>query len=281
MVMRRTGRARLAALVVLIPILALSAGSRAAASDDWARFRGPNGSGVGEASGLPVEFGPENNVDWQAEVPFGRSSPAVGERQIFLTGIEGDKLTVLALDRDSGKEAWRRVFDRAEVADLHEATDSSTPSPVTDGTNVYAFFHEFGLISYDASGKERWRKPLGPFLNFYGIAASPILAGDRLIMICDQSQGSFLVAVNKDTGRAARGLHHAHPARRRLDPGLWLALGRCLRPRHRRCALAARRCRLRSGGEPGGRRRPALPRRGRSRVEYPADLQQAGRRSRR
>jgi outer membrane protein assembly factor BamB len=71
---------------------------------------------------------------------------------------------------------------------------------VTDGANVYAFFHEAGLVSYDGAGKERWRRPLGPFRNFYGIAASPILAGDRLLMLIDQAQDSFLVALDKDSG---------------------------------------------------------------------------------
>jgi len=171
-----------------------------AEAGDWSRFRGPNGSGVIEAKGLPAAFGPESNVAWRTEVPFGRSSPAVGDRQIFLTGIEGDKLVIVALDRKDGRQSWRRELERGHTAELHRATDSSTPSPVTDGTNVYAFFHEAGLVSFDAAGKERWRRPLGPFRNFYGIAASPILAGDRLLMLCDQAQDSFLLALDKDSG---------------------------------------------------------------------------------
>ena len=60
------------------------------------------------------------------------------------------------------------------------------------------------LVSYDGKGRQRWLLELGPFRNFYGIAASPILAGDLVVMVCDQAVGSFLVAVEKDTG--ARGL---------------------------------------------------------------------------
>ena len=167
---------------------------------EWSRFRGPNGSGVTEAKNLPAEFGPESNVAWRAAVPFGRSSPVVGDRQIFITGINGDRLVVVALDRGDGSEAWRAAVDRGHMADLHRATDSSTASPVTDGVNVYAFFHEAGLVSFDGAGKERWRKTLGPFRNYYGIAASPILAGTTLLMLCDQGRGSFLLALDKDTG---------------------------------------------------------------------------------
>jgi outer membrane protein assembly factor BamB len=179
----------------------LGSDAAVAGADRWFRFRGPNGSGVGAASGLPAELGPERNVAWRTEVPFGRSSPAVGTRQIFLTGIEEGALVVVAIDRTDGSVAWRAGIDRGHTADLHRATDSATPSPVTDGENVYAFFHEAGLVSFDARGKERWRKPLGPFTNYYGIAASPILAGDRLLMLCDQGKGSFLLAVDKETGK--------------------------------------------------------------------------------
>ena len=191
----RSSFARLFAVALLVTWMAAPP-----ASAEWSRFRGPNGSGIGAATALPVDFGPGLNVVWRAAVPFGRSSPAVGERHVFLTGIRGDELVVLAIDHETGAVAWRAGMKRGHEADLHRATDSATPSPVTDGTNVYAFFHEAGLVSYDAAGKERWRRPMGPFRNFYSIAASPILAGDRLIMLCDQSSGSFVLALDKDTG---------------------------------------------------------------------------------
>ena len=197
--MPRMPRARVAALALLIPSLATATDS-SAGDGSWSRFRGPNGSGVAAAEGLPVEFGPEIHLAWRTEVPFGRSSPVVGGRHVFLTGIEEDKLVVVALDSESGALAWRRELDRAHDAELYYGTDSSTSSPVTDGENVYAFFHEAGLVSFDAAGRERWRRPLGPFRNHYGIAASPILDGRRLLMLCDQAKGSFLVALDKDTG---------------------------------------------------------------------------------
>lgn len=186
-------------LVALLPIAAIS--SVVFAADlEWPGFRGPNGAGTSRSNGLPVEFGPDKNVVWVAEVPFGRSSPAISEDRIFLTAVDDDKLVTLAVDRKFGKELWRQEVERLETAEFHTATDSATPSPVTDGENVYAFFHEAGLVSYDASGKERWQVPLGPFRNYYGMAASPVLAGDRLFILCDQAEGSFLLAVDKNTG---------------------------------------------------------------------------------
>ncbi len=67
-------------------------------------------------------------------------------------------------------------------------------------TGIYVFFQDFGLLAYDASGKERWRVPLGPFNNIYGMGASPVIVGDLVVLPCDQSTGSFLLAVDKRTG---------------------------------------------------------------------------------
>ncbi len=188
--------------------LALTVALGSLSAEEWSRFRGPNGSGVSASSNLPVEFGPEQNVRWAVEVPFGRSSPAFGEDRIFLTATDGGSLVTLALERSSGQTVWRRTVERTETAELYSANDSATPTPVTDGSNVYVLFHEAGVVSYDAAGQERWHHPLGSFRNFYGVSASPVLAGERLLVLCEQAMGSFLLALDKDTGkvlwRAAR-----------------------------------------------------------------------------
>jgi len=168
---------------------------------DWAQFRGPNGSGVAEEQGLPIRFGPDQNVIWKTPLPPGFSSPVLSAGQIFLTGAEGDKLFTLCLDRATGKILWRREAPRSRVQELHKANHPASPSPVTDGRNVFVFFTDFGLISYGPDGQERWRLPLGPFNNPFGMGASPVLAGDKLLMICDQESGSFFVAVGKDDGK--------------------------------------------------------------------------------
>ena len=112
------------------------------------------------------------------------------------------KLLVIALDRASGKILWRREVPRTIVGRLQNVNNPASPSPITDGSNVYAFFQEFGLISFDAAGKERWRRPLGPFNMFYGFGASPILVDDKVILPVDQDNpSSYLIAVDKNNGR--------------------------------------------------------------------------------
>jgi outer membrane protein assembly factor BamB len=84
---------------------------------------------------------------------------------------------------------------------IYKANDAAAPTPVSDGKNVFAFFAELGLISYGPDGKERWRVPLGPFNSFYGMGGSPVLAGNTLVMVCDQRADSFIIAVDARNGK--------------------------------------------------------------------------------
>jgi outer membrane protein assembly factor BamB len=172
------------------------------ASDEWSQFRGPNGTGVSATTGLPAEFGPTKNVIWKTELPAGHSSPVLTRDRIFVTAHDKEKLYVIALDRQTGKILWQREVPRAHSGRLQNVNGPASPSPVTDGTNVYVFFQDFGMLSYDAAGKERWKLPLGPFNMFYGFGASPILVDDKVILPVDQDNPtSYLIAVDKNTGK--------------------------------------------------------------------------------
>jgi len=70
----------------------------------------------------------------------------------------------------------------------------------TDGVSVVAFFPDYGLVAYTVTGDERWRTPLGPFNNAYGMGVSPVIAGGRVILIVDQSQGSYAAAFDLGNG---------------------------------------------------------------------------------
>jgi hypothetical protein len=126
---------------------------RPADPSEWSRFRGPNGTGVSSSTGLPAEFGPSTNVVWKAAVPAGHSSPVLTTAQIFLTAYEGDRLLVLAFDRKNGREQWRREVPRHQKGHLDGPNSPASPSPVSDGERVYAFFQESGLTAFAADGK--------------------------------------------------------------------------------------------------------------------------------
>jgi len=140
---------------------------------EWLQFRGPNGTGVAEGFALPAEFSAKKNMVWKTSVPFARSSPVVTADRIFITASESDKLITLALDRKTGNVMWRRDVARARKMTIYRANDAASPSPVSDGKKVFAFFAELGLIAYGPDGTELWRVPLGPFNSFYGIVARP------------------------------------------------------------------------------------------------------------
>ncbi|HKS11376.1 MAG TPA: PQQ-binding-like beta-propeller repeat protein [Pyrinomonadaceae bacterium] len=170
--------------------------------EEWSQFRGPNGTGVSATTGLPDTFGPAKNVVWKTELPAGHSSPVLTNDRIFLTAHNKEKLFVIALDRQSGKLLWQKEVPRTQQGRLQNVNGPASASPVTDGSNVYVFFQDFGMMSFDRDGKERWRLPLGPFNMFYGFGASPILVDDKVILPVDQDYpASYLIAVDKNSGK--------------------------------------------------------------------------------
>lgn len=189
-------------IITLFVALLLLSPLTIAAADEWSQFRGPNGTGVSDTKGLPTEFGPNKNVVWKTELPSGHSSPVLTRNRIFVTAHDKEKLFVIGLDRQTGKILWQREVQRTRTDRLQNVNGPASPSPVTDGTNVYVFFQDFGLLSYDGDGKERWKLPLGPFNMFYGFGASPILVDDKVILPVDQDNpSSYLIAVDKNTGK--------------------------------------------------------------------------------
>lgn len=180
-------------------MLSLVVAGRAEAQ--WTRFRGPNGSGVDSATGYPVELSPSKNLLWKASVPYAQSSPVVVGNRLFLTASEGDGLLTLGFDARSGRELWRREIRRERATRTFKANDPASPTPAADASGVIVFFPDFGLVAYTLEGEERWRHALGPFRNFYGMAASPIVAEDAVVLVCDQQAGSFLIAVDRTTGK--------------------------------------------------------------------------------
>ena len=180
--------------MLLIPLtLALGA------EGDWARFRGPNGSGVGESSGLPVELSPSGAV-WSRDVLFGRSSPIVDRGLVVLTGLEGRGLTTVAFSAETGEELWRQAVPRRRVDELAVEGGPSVATPVGDGKSIYSFFPEFGLVAYDREGNELWRHELPPFRSYYGMASSLVLDGGVLVLLCDQTSEPFILGVDAKTG---------------------------------------------------------------------------------
>ena len=168
---------------------------------DWDRFRGPDGGGVVETGKLPSSFGEKRNLHWRTALPAGHSSPIVSNGRVFLTAFEGDELLVICLDAASGKVLWRKAAPRDRKSSVDKRNSPASPSAAADGQAIYVFFQDAGLVSYDYQGKLLWRTPLGPFQNVYGMGASPVIAGELVVLVCDQSSGSFAAAFERATGK--------------------------------------------------------------------------------
>ena len=102
---------------------------------------------------IPLKFGPESQVLWKAELPTGHSSPCIHGDRIFLTGFENDLCFVLALDRDSGLELWRRSF-RGDPHPEYAHADAvpALPTACTDGERVFVYHGVYGLIALESTG---------------------------------------------------------------------------------------------------------------------------------
>jgi outer membrane protein assembly factor BamB len=190
-----------AAWAILKAVLKLLLMVSLASAQDWPRFRGPNGAGVAENANLPAELSADKNVVWRVALPAGHSSPIVSGGRIFLTAFEKDKLLTICLKQESGELIWRRESPRSRITTVDNRNSPASPSPAADGKNVFVFFQDFGLVSYTFAGEERWRTPLGPFQNVYGLGASPVLIDGKVILVVDQSGGSYAAAFDQTTGK--------------------------------------------------------------------------------
>ncbi len=203
--------------------LALAA-SPPAGAETWPAWRGPTGSGVSDETNLPVRWSAEQNLAWQIELP-GRSnaSPAVTKDRIYLTSQTEDQLLwVLAISRQDGRILWQqKVGSGALVAEGPKSLyahrhNPATPSPVADEKHVWAFFGTGLLVCLDRSGKLIWQRDLvedyGAYKIRFGMASSPRLWGDRLFVACMTRGPSYVVAMDKSTGKTIWKKDRVFPA---------------------------------------------------------------------
>jgi outer membrane protein assembly factor BamB len=183
----------------------------AAHAQDWPRFRGPNGSGMGQAN-LPEQV-TEANVLWRAPLPgTGHSSPVLWGDRLFVTATpdgagpaETARRVVVCLDAKEGKLLWQKEFATAPYR-KHADNSFASPSCATDAERVYAWFagpDGSQLVALNqADGKEVWKRDLGPFVSQHGPGASPVV--EKGIVFLQSSQdgpGSFLEAFEAASGK--------------------------------------------------------------------------------
>ncbi len=197
------------------------------AGETWNQFRGPRGAGIApEGARLPDELDVEANLLWSAAIDPGLSSPCLSDERVFVTGHSENELATLCLDRDDGRLLWRRALEVETLERTHEINGPASPTPVTDGERVVAYFGSFGLVAYDAAGEELWRRPLARPENTFGTAASPILFEGSVIFVSDANEGSYLEALDPATGATRWKKERAGFVSGWSTPALWPREGR-------------------------------------------------------
>jgi len=226
-------RMRLAAALML----ALG-GSPVAA--DWPQWRGPHGSGIADDANVPDRWSATENLVWKAPLAgLGVSSPIVFGDRVFVTSQVGagvrrpgnhprlaqgsaasssgeralaasrddrTMFVVEAFQRSDGRRLWEyRAEAAGPLPGVHDKHNLASPSPVTDGQMVYAWFGTGQIVALDMAGKVAWERHLGqeisPFDINWGHGSSPTLFGDSLILLCDHAPAAYLLAVDKRTGQ--------------------------------------------------------------------------------
>lgn len=211
-------------LAALLLVFSCNLGS----AQDWAQFRGPNGSGHAQATDIPAQWSQDENVRWTIDVPGrGWSSPVVAGDELWMTtaieikaeGEEAEKLletaripglvpytsvelAAICVDRETGNIKHQVVLFRLNEPPLINSLNSfASPTPVVDGKRVFVNFGTHGTACLDRSTAEVvWKNQTNQLTHETGAGSSPIVVDDLLILHCDGIDHQYVVAMNKSTG---------------------------------------------------------------------------------
>ncbi len=171
---------------------------------EWSRFRGPNGSGVSDATSIPTTWTDKDYL-WKVPLPgVGHSSPVVWGDKVFVTaGDKSGKRLVLCLDAATGKTLWQKEF-LASAYKMHVRNSIATSTPAADAERLYVAWatpDRLTLMALDHQGQTVWQNDLGTFKSQHGFGVSPIVFNDLVILPNDQDNGGSILAFEAKTGK--------------------------------------------------------------------------------
>jgi outer membrane protein assembly factor BamB len=203
-----------------VAVLALGCLASSARAEDWPGFRGPKGSGVSEATGLPVTWSETENLAWKLELPGpGSSSPIVTGDRVFVTCYSGygvdradpgdqEKLVrhLVCVNLSDGKLLWQKPVPATLPEDPYQAQlmehGYASSTPATDGDRVFVFFGKSGVLAFDREGKQLWQKSVGTGSAMMGWgSATSLLLYKNLVLVNANAESQSLVALDRETGR--------------------------------------------------------------------------------
>lgn len=220
------------------------------AAENWPGWRGPRGDGTSTEENIPTSWNGETGekIRWQVKLPGqGHASPVVWDDRVFLASClpQSQERVLLCLDRATGKTRWQQTVLRSKLETKHALNSHASGTPATDGELVFVAFlqidghtipapnvgrqrpvtpGEIVVAAYDLDGRQKWKAPVGQFISAHGFCSNPLLFEDLVIVNGDHDGESYLVALERDTGRQRwrvdrpNGIRsYATPIIRRID----------------------------------------------------------------
>lgn len=189
-------------VALLLSAVALCGGA------DWLQFRGTDNTSTSNEKGLPIEFADGKNVAWKVDLPGrGPASPIVVGDRVIVTASSGareDRLHVLALNAVDGTTIWHRQLWATGHTQSHPMGAVANNTPASDGELIVAFYSSNDLACFDLDGNLLWFRGLArdypTMRNDVGMASSPLLVGDTVVVQCQNQGASFVAGIDKRTG---------------------------------------------------------------------------------
>ena len=157
---------------------------------------------------MPTDITTES-IAWKIDLPgHGPSSPIVVGNSVIVTasgGAADDRLYVLSFNAASGEQQWQREFRATGRTYTHETSANAAPTPASDGKRIFAFYSSNDLACLDLQGNLLWYRGLGhdypKAANDIGMASSPLVIGDTVIVQVENQGDSFVAGIDTTTGQ--------------------------------------------------------------------------------
>ena len=189
-----------------------------AQAEDWPCFRGPGRQGISQEKGVPTQWSAASNIRWKTAIPGeGWSSPIVcGDRVFVTTALEdGAALHLMCLDRATGTVAWDKELVKQKAGHKSQQNSYATSTPATDGKRIYVIACDGRILAVSMDGVVEWTNSDFDYYSEHGLAVSPVLYEDLVIVCYDWSSPgpdtkvgwqvawdkAVIHAVDKDTGK--------------------------------------------------------------------------------
>ncbi|MCB9851023.1 MAG: PQQ-like beta-propeller repeat protein [Phycisphaerales bacterium] len=195
-------------LIAAVAVAVVFAQAATVRADDWPQWRGPTRDGVWHEKGIVEKFAePQLPLLWRAPLGSGYTGPTVANGKVYATDrvIAPKQIErVHCFDAATGKTVWMHEYDCAYRDVGYDAGPRA--SVLIDDGKAYSLGTMGNFICFDAAtGEILWQKDLNAEYKIrmpvWGIAASPIIEGDLIIVMIGGENGACLVAFDRKTGK--------------------------------------------------------------------------------